>query len=90
MKGPLQQNPVSSPFPPPQADTGALSRPPMLSPYNAWRILCRRTGGTVSRATFYRWLNSGRVFSIRVGFRIFIPWPALDEFIQHCLEPDRD
>jgi hypothetical protein len=60
----------------------------MLTPQSAWRILCHRTGGTVSRATFYRWLSSGKVHSIRVGIRLFIPWASLDEFIRQCLRGD--
>lgn len=59
--------------------------PPLLSPPNAWRILHRRTGGHVSRSTFYRWLESGKVYSLRLGSRIYIPWQALQEVIHHCL-----
>ena len=61
----------------------------MLDPSSAWRLLRRRTGGAVSRATFYRWLNSGKVYSIRLGFRIYVPWPALEEFIKQCLAGER-
>jgi hypothetical protein len=61
----------------------------MLDPSSAWRLLRRRTGGTISRSTFYRWLNSGKVYSVRLGFRIYIPWPALDEFIRQCLAGER-
>ncbi|HVA00587.1 MAG TPA: hypothetical protein VMV34_02930 [Terriglobia bacterium] len=59
---------------------------PLLSPPNAWRILHRRTGGHVSRSTFYRWLDSGKVYSLRMGTRIYIPWQALQEIIQKCLQ----
>lgn len=58
----------------------------MLVPQNALRILRRRTGGTVSRATFYRWIRSGKVESIRLGSRILIPWPALENLIRKCFE----
>lgn len=61
----------------------------MLSPSQAWRILCNRTGGDISRATFYRWVSSGKVYSIRLGFRIFIPLPALESFIKQCRDKDR-
>ena len=61
-------------------------RRPLLSPPNAWRILHRRTGGHVSRSTFYRWLDSGKVYSLRMGTRIYIPWQALQEIIQKCLQ----
>ena len=60
-------------------------RPPMLSPHRAWQILRHRTGGEISLATFYRWLGSGKISCIRLGARIFIPWPSLDDFIERCL-----
>jgi hypothetical protein len=62
---------------------------PMLTVNNAWRLLCRRTGGTISRTTFYRWINSGRVGVVRVGFRLLIPLPMLEEVIQRCLDGER-
>jgi hypothetical protein len=62
---------------------------PLISPQNAWQLLRRRTGGTVGRSTFYRWLNSGRLYSIRLGFRIYIPLPALDNLIRQCMSGDR-
>jgi len=62
---------------------------PMLTPTHAWRLLCRRTGGKISRTTFYRWINSGRVGTVRVGFRFLVPLPLLEEVIQKCLEGDR-
>ncbi len=74
---------------PPGVIPGAPGGLPMLSPSNACRILRRRTGGAVSRATFYRWLRNGKVYSIRVGLKILIPWPALDELIQQCLAGER-
>lgn len=61
----------------------------MLTPTDAWRILCRRTGGSVSRPTFYRWLSCGRVYSVRMGFRIFVPLPALEDLIKQCLAGER-
>jgi len=62
---------------------------PMLSPNNAWRILCARTRGAVSRATFYRWVASGRVVSIRVGHKFSIPWSALEEIIKQSLAGEK-
>jgi hypothetical protein len=62
---------------------------PMLTPANAWRILRRRTGGTVGRSTFYRWLSSGKIYSIRLGFRIYIPFHALEDLIKMVLAGDR-
>lgn len=62
---------------------------PMLTPTHAWRLLCRRTGGRISRTTFYRWINSGRVGAVRVGFRYLVPLPLLEEIIQKCLDGER-
>jgi excisionase family DNA binding protein len=76
------------------APLGRNSKPscsalPMLTPTHAWRMLCRRTGGKISRTTFYRWINSGRVGVVRVGFRFLIPLPLLEEIIQRCLDGER-
>ena len=60
-------------------------RTPLLSPTKAWRILRRRTGGHISRSTFYRWLDSGKVYSLRIGSRMYVPWQALQEVIGRCL-----
>jgi len=62
---------------------------PMLTPTAAWRLLCRRTGGNISRTTFYRWINSGRIGVVRVGIRLLIPLPMLEEVIQRCLDGER-
>jgi predicted DNA-binding transcriptional regulator AlpA len=61
----------------------------MLSPQTAWRALCRRTGGGISRATFYRWVNSGKLYSVRLGFLIFIPQIALEDLVKQCLDGER-
>lgn len=58
----------------------------LFSPPKALRILHRRTGEHVSRSTFYRWVDSGKVYSLRIGSRIYIPWKVLEETIQKCLE----
>jgi excisionase family DNA binding protein len=76
------------------APKGQYSKPPslalpMLSVDNAWRLLCRRTGGGISRTTFYRWINSGRIGVVRVGYRFLIPMPMLEEVIQKCLDGER-
>jgi excisionase family DNA binding protein len=62
---------------------------PMLTAINAWRLLCRRTGGSISLTTFYRWINSGRVGAIRIGSRFLIPLPMLEEVIERCLDGER-
>lgn len=61
------------------------SHSPLLPPTTAWRILRSRTGGHISRSTFYRWLDSGKVYSLRMGSRMYVPWQALQEVIGRCL-----
>lgn len=73
---------------PESGSTGSLI-PDMLSPRMAWRILCQRTGGGISLPTFYRWVNSGRVYSVRLGYHIFIPKSALEDVIKQCLAGER-
>ncbi len=74
----------------PRRSTPAAHRPPpTLVPANAWRILNARTGGAVSRPTFYRWLSNGKIYAVRVGHRLYIPWPVLDELIGQCLAGER-
>jgi len=67
----------------------ASSALPLLTPVHAWRLFCRRTGGSISRTTFYRWINSGRVGVVRVGYRFLVPLPMLEEVIQECLDGKR-
>jgi excisionase family DNA binding protein len=62
---------------------------PLISPSSAWRILCRRTGIPVSRATFYRWLSNGKLYSVRLGQKIYIPVASLDEIIRQCRAGER-
>jgi excisionase family DNA binding protein len=80
---------TSSPAPKQQNFRQAPIPLPMLTPTHAWRLLCRRTGGSISRTTFYRWINSGRVGAVRMGFRFLIPLPMLEEVIQKCLDGER-
>jgi len=61
----------------------------LLTPASAWRVLCNRTGISVSRATFYRWLNNGRVFSFRLGQKFYVPVPIIDEMVKHCRAGER-
>jgi len=72
---------------------GTNSKPssplPMLTPTHAWRLLCRRTGAHIARNTFYRWINSGRVGAVRVGYRFLVPLPLVEEIIQKCLDGER-
>ncbi|PYV00904.1 MAG: hypothetical protein DMG26_14645 [Acidobacteria bacterium] len=71
------------------AGRGTPATGPMLVPSNAWRILNARTGGAISRSTFYRWLSSGQVYSVRVGHRMYIPWRVIEELIEKCLGGER-
>ena len=74
---PLSRNPI-------KAETET-----MLAPANALRILRRATGGTISKSTFYRWLSYGKLYSVRLGYRIFIPFPALEDLIRQCKAGER-
>lgn len=88
----IQQNaPVAKIKPAAETAENALPRcgPAMLSPVAAWRSLCARTGGCIALVTFYRWVRNGKVFSIRLGQRIFIPREALDDLIKLCLNGER-
>jgi excisionase family DNA binding protein len=60
----------------------------MLNAQVALRMLCHRTGGTIHRTTFYRWVGCGRIPSIRLGKQILIPRWALEELIQKCYSAD--
>lgn len=61
----------------------------MVPPQAAWRIVRHRTGSPLSKASFYRWLRSGKVYSVRLGYRIYVPRPALEDVIRRCLEGER-
>ncbi len=63
-------------------------KPQMLIPQTALRMLCHRTGAAISRTTFYRWLASGKIPSIRLGARIFIPRLAIESLIEQCSAVD--
>ena len=63
--------------------------PAMLSPTRAWKSLCARTGGSIARVTFYRWVRNGKVYSIRLGERIFVPAAALEDVIRQCLSGEK-
>ena len=70
------------PLEPPVGLTAVPGRMPLLSPYNAWRILQNRTGINVGRSTFYRWVQGGKVFSMKIGGKIYIPWPEIENVIR--------
>jgi len=62
---------------------------PLLTVVHAWRMLCRRTGGQVSRTTFYRWINEGRLNAVRLGYRFMIPLAEIERVIQLSLDGER-
>lgn len=59
--------------------------PLMMKPTAAWRLLCAKTGGSISLGTFYRWIRDGRVCTIRMGKRIMVPVQMLNQVIEKCL-----
>ena len=89
MKAALVPSSVNALDSTPSSTTEPAPSASMLVPCRAWQILCRRTGGQICRATFYRWLSTGKVYSIRLGYHIFIPVPALEELIEQCLAGER-
>lgn len=72
-----------------QAPARSEPAPFMLRPHAAWKALCSQTGGAITLGTFYRWLRSGKVYSVRMGYSIFIPRPSLEELIKLCLAGER-
>ena len=74
---------VSPVFTPPSGARRAPSdSQPMLSIASAWRILCKKTGVSIGRNTFYRRVSRGTVYSIRLGGRVYIPLVDLEELIK--------
>jgi hypothetical protein len=73
----------------PATSLDPASQTALLTPARAWRVLCYRTGISVSRATFYRWLNNGRVFSFRLGQKFYVPMPTIEEIVKHCRAGER-
>ena len=70
------------------ASTGPAERPQMFGAQAALRMLCHRIGGNISKTTFYRWVECGRIPSVRLGKKILIPHLALEELIQKCYSVD--
>src|SRR5260370_33566392 len=63
--------------------------PVMLTPKIATRRLRAGTGCEVAPGSIYVWIAAGKIDSIRVGGRIFIPVDALDNLIEQCLAGKR-
>ena len=50
------------------------------------RFLMQQTGGTVTKSTFYRWLQCGKIDSIRLGRSLFVSRPDLRDAIRRSRE----
>lgn len=61
----------------------------MFPPRTAWRIVCQRTRSPLSLGSFYRWIGTGKVYAVRLGYRIYVPRTALEDFIKRCLSGER-
>lgn len=61
---------------------------PLLSVSTAWNSLRRQTGIPLARATFYRWVGSGRVYSMRLGMKLYIPASVIDGIVKQCRAGD--
>src|SRR5271169_5114105 len=70
---------------PSESPIKAPNTPHMIRPIIAWRRLCAQTGGGITLGTFYRWIRSGRVYTVRLGGRVFVPITSLEELIRRCL-----
>jgi len=57
----------------------------MLHPRNAWKRLCAATGCKICMGSFYRWIRTGRLYTVRLGGKVFVPLSALETLIEHCL-----
>lgn len=71
---------------PPQSENtaGAEMGDPLLTVSTAWSSLRRRTGIPLARATFYRWVGSGKVYSMRLGLKVYIPASVIDGIVKQC------
>jgi hypothetical protein len=61
----------------------------LLTPKHAMRLLRLKTGVTCSQASFYRWISEGRILTVRMGYRLFVPVSAVEECVQRCLAGER-
>jgi len=74
---------------PPGSSVVQAAPPLMLRLRIALRRLCRGTGCEISIQTLYLWIAMGKIDSVRVGGRIFIPAQTVDNLIETCLQGDR-
>ena len=63
---------------------GVTPEAPLLSAASAWLALRRRTGIPVSRATFYRWLSNGKIYSMRLGLKLYVPTSSIEDLVKQC------
>lgn len=68
----------------------APATPFMVTPVIAWRKLCVKTGGAVCMGTFYQWIKTGKVYTVRMGAKLFVPVTELDDLIKRCLAGERN
>ncbi len=62
---------------------------PLISASSALYMIRRRTSIPVARATFYRWLNNGRIFSCRLGQKLYVPMSVVEETVKKCQSGER-
>jgi predicted DNA-binding transcriptional regulator AlpA len=65
------------------------THPIMVSPERAMQILEMRLGINVGRSTFYRWIYTGRFFSIKLGGKLFIPLSEVEMVVQRLSHGER-
>lgn len=68
----------------PQGAAGSELTDPLLTVSTAWSSLRRRTGIPLARATFYRWVGAGKVYSMRLGLKVYIPASVIDGIVKQC------
>jgi hypothetical protein len=61
----------------------------MLTPRQAIRRFCAGTGYEIQRRTLYLWIKAEKIYSVRVGQRIFIPLETLDNLVRQFLAGER-
>ncbi len=82
MAVPLQQWSRNRSDSSPEAASPPGADAPLLSASSAWLTLRHRTGIPVSRATFYRWLSNGKVYSMRLGLKLYVPLSSIEELVK--------
>lgn len=73
----------------PGETTSPKGQVPLLKASSALLTLQRRTGIPVARATFYRWISNGKVFSLRMGLKVYVPLSEIEELVKQCRSGER-